>query len=134
MSSNLSLDVGITNTIETIVTVDNCAINVGSGDAMVFATPSMIALMEKTAALSVAPYLEDGNTTVGTLVSIEHIAATPVDMKVTCTSTLTEIDGRKLIFNLEVYDECGKIGGGCHHRVIVNKAKFQQKTDAKSSK
>lgn len=132
--NNTVLEVGLTNTVETVVTNENCAQSVGSGDTMVFATPAMIALMEKTSAASVSSCLDDGSTTVGTLVSIEHLAATPVGMKVKCTSTLTEIDGRKLVFNLEVFDECTKIGSGVHHRFIVNRSKFQQKADSKLSK
>lgn len=134
MNNTVSLKIGITNIIETVVTIENCAQNVGSGDTDVFATPAMIALMEKTCAASVSPYIENDTTTVGTLVSIEHLAATPVGMKVTCKSTLTEIDGRKLVFDLEVFDECGKIGGGTHHRFIVNRNKFQQKANSKLNK
>lgn len=134
MDNPVSLKVGLTNNIETVVTIDNCAQSVGSGDTLVFATPAMIALMEKTSAALVSPFLEEGNTTVGTLVSIEHSAATPVGMKVNCTATLVEIDGRKLVFSLDVSDECGKIGSGTHHRFIVNRNKFQQKTDSKLCK
>ena len=73
------------------VTENDTAASVGSGSLRVFATPAMAALMEKTALDSVAPFLEEGATTVGTALDIRHIAATPVGMAVTCRSTLLSL-------------------------------------------
>ena len=125
------LEIGLTNRIEIPVTRENTAALMGSGDTQVFATPAMIALMEKTAALSVSELIDEENTTVGTEISVEHLAATPVGMTVYCISKLEGIDGRKLTFSLEAFDRAGLIGRGTHSRFIVNRSKFQSKTDAK---
>lgn len=103
----------------------------GSGTLDVFATPAMIALMEKTCFKSVENYLEAGMGSVGTELKIRHIAATPIGMKVRCESTLTQVDGRRLVFDVCAYDEAGKIGEGQHERFIIDEEKFQAKADGK---
>ncbi len=113
------------------VVYENTATAVGSGVLKVFATPCMLALMEKTACDSVIPYLEEGNGTVGTQVDIRHLAATPIGMTVRCESELLEVDGRRLVFEVKAYDDAGLIGEGTHERFIVNNEKFQSKADAK---
>ena len=123
------LTVGIKGKEEIVVTDANSAKTMGSGTLDVFATPAMIALMEKTAWKSVAPYLEEGCGTVGTLLNVTHDAPTPLGMKVWCESELTEIDGRRLVFSVAAFDETGKIGGGSHERFIVPNEKFQAKAD-----
>ncbi len=119
---------------ETTVTVENTAEAVGSGDTPVFATPSMIALIEKTAVKLLEGKLEQGQTTVGTLVNIKHTSPTPVGMRVKCVCTLNEIDRRKLVFDVKVFDECGQIGEGLHERFVVNKEKFTLGAMSKSEK
>ena len=106
----------------------------GSGDLEVFATPSMIALMEGCAAESVADSLEYGLTTVGTFIQVKHLAATPVGMEVCCKSILKEIDGRALRFEIEAWDESGLIGSATHERFIVVAEKFLQNTYKKLEK
>ena len=91
----------------------------------------MIALMEKSAYESVQSLLEEGSGTVGTLMNIQQLSATPVDMKVTAESELIAIDGRKLTFKVTAFDEVGKIGEGTHERFIINNEKFQAKTNSK---
>ena len=130
----MSISVGAVGTASTVVTPENTAAAVGSGALPVFATPYMIALMEKTAWKSVAPYLEEGCGTVGTLLNVTHDAPTPLGMKVWCESELTEIDGRRLVFSVAAFDETGKIGGGSHERFIVPNEKFQAKADKKAQK
>jgi len=125
------LTIGIKGKEETIVSKANSAKTMGSGTLDVFATPAMTALMEQTAWKSVAPYLEEGCGTVGTLLNITHDAPTPLGMKVWCESELTEIDGRKLVFHVTAYDEKGKIGEGRHERFIVPNEKFQAKANKK---
>ena len=125
------LEKGIKGHQELVVTQELTAKNMGSGVMDVFATPAMLALMEKTAFMSVAPELNEGCGTVGIKVNIEHLASSPVGMKITCDSELMEIEGRKLIFSVEAYDEKGIIGKGTHERFIVESEKFQEKTDAK---
>jgi predicted thioesterase len=114
-----------------MVTEQNSARVMGSGTLDVFATPAMIALMEKTAWESVQPQLDEGSGTVGTSLNVKHVAATPLGMKVTCESELVRVDGRALTFSVKAYDETGLIGEGEHERFIVFNEKFQAKADAK---
>ena len=113
------------------MTYELTAAKVGSGLVEVYATPMMIALMEKTCANAVEPYLSDGEGTVGTLVNVSHSAATPVGMKVSCECELVEVDRRRLVFKVTAYDERDVIGEGLHERFIVNKEKFQTKANQK---
>ena len=122
---------GITGHQETIVTVENTAKTMKSGTLDVFATPAMIALMEQTAYESVAGELDEGYGTVGTMLNVKHVSATPLGMKVTCESTLTKIDGRALTFEVKAFDERGLIGEGIHERFLVQNAKFQAKANNK---
>ena len=125
------MELGIKGYKELTVTDDMLAKNVGSGLVAVYATPMMIAGIEGTAAESVAPYLEEGRTTVGTLMNVEHVSATPVGMRVTAESELTEIDGRRLVFTVKAFDDAGLIGTGTHERFIVVDEKFVAKAAKK---
>ncbi|MBP5536398.1 MAG: thioesterase family protein [Bacteroidales bacterium] len=125
------LDKGIKGRTEQLVTADMSADRIGSGLAKVFATPMMVALIERTCSDSVQPFLADGESTVGTHVDIKHTAATPIGMTVWCNSELEFVDGPRLTFRVEVFDESGPVGYGTHKRYIVNGAKFQAKADAK---
>lgn len=122
---------GMMGTIESQVKESMTAESVGSGELKVYATPMLIALAEETAWKSVAGELEPGQGTVGTKINIEHIAATPVGMKVRCETELIDIDRRRLTFSVNVYDETGKIAEGIHERFIVDSEKFQEKANAK---
>lgn len=127
----MGLEVGLKGKWAITVTEEMTAKHIESGMSDVFATPMMVVLFEKTAMTSVHPLLEEGQSTVGTALNITHDAATPVGMKVRCESELIEIDGRRLVFKVEAFDEKGHIGGGTHERFIINSEKFQQKADAK---
>lgn len=125
------MELGIKGCAETVVNENNTARKVGSGTLDVFATPCMVALMEEAALSSVAPYLAEGEGTVGTKLDISHDAATPLGMKVRAESTLVEVDRRRLVFEVAAYDECGLIGKGRHERFVINGEKFLAKTNAK---
>lgn len=127
----MMLETGIKGTKTITVTEQNTAKTMGSGTLDVFATPALVALMEETCWRSVADELEAGCGTVGTLLEIRHTAPTPVGMEVTCESTLTEVDGRRLVFAVRARDEKGVVGEGRHERFIVQNGKFQAKADAK---
>lgn len=118
------MEAGIKNEKSIVVTDEVTASKVGSGLLPVYATPSMIALMEGTCAESVQPYLAEGEGTVGIAVDIKHIAATPVGMTVRCESLLKEVNGKKLVFEVNVYDEKGLVGTGIHKRAIINNEAF----------
>lgn len=121
-------------TLSEAVTDANTALAVGSGSLKVYATPAMLALMEKTACEALTSVLGEGETTVGTLLNVKHVAATPVGMTVTATAELIERDGRKLVFDVKAYDESGLIGEGSHERFIVLSERFTEKTYSKLNK
>ena len=125
------LELGLKGKQEAVVEEKYTAKALGSGGLDVLATPAMIALSEKTCLLSVQDYLEEGTSTVGTLVNMAHLAATPVVMKVTCESVLIEIDRRRLKFSVVVFDEKEKIAEGTHERFIVDNLRFVEKANAK---
>jgi len=125
------LKTGITGKQEVAVSQNNTAEVVGSGQLPVFATPAMIALIEKTAWMSVADELEEGQGTVGTRLDVAHTSATPVGMNVWCETELTEIDKRRLVFKVSVFDESGAIGKGTHERFIIENDKFLKKAESK---
>ena len=125
------LETGIKGTRTITVDEENTAKAMGSGTLDVFATPALIALMEVTCWRSVANELEEGSGTVGTLLEIKHTAPTPVGMKVTCESTLTEVDGRRLVFEVIARDAKGVVGEGKHERFVIQNEKFQIKANAK---
>ena len=117
--------------IEDTVTDKNSASAWGSGGLPVFATPAMIAFMEKAAHLAVEPLLPAGWSTVGTEVNIKHMSATPIGMKIRAHAELTGIDGRALHYKIEAFDEAGKIGEGSHNRFIIEIDKFMARTERK---
>ena len=125
------VELGIKGYQEAVVSEDMLASNIGSGLVKVYATAMMIALMEKAAVLSVEPFLEEGQGTVGTHVNMSHCSATPLGMKVHAETELIEIDRRKLTFKVAAYDERGLIGEGLHERFIIDNQKFIQKTNSK---
>ncbi len=115
---------GLTYTAKTTVSIENCAISMGSGDLSVFATPAMLALMENAAMLSVAAFLPEGATTVGGEINVKHLKPSIFGATVEATATLTNIDGRKLVFDVVAYDGGVKVGCGTHLRFIVDKERF----------
>ena len=125
------IQVGMTYQVAQKVTADNTASAFGSGGIEVFATPCMILYMEQAAMMAVEEYLAEGCTTVGTRVDIEHCAATPIGMAVTAKATLREIDGRRLIYDVEARDEKELIGRGTHERFIIDKDRFMAKINSK---
>ena len=128
------LQVGIRGEQSIVVDGTVTARVMGSGSLEVYGTPAMIALIEKTALKSIVPELDEGWGSVGTSLNVQHLASTPVGMKVTAKTELVEVDRRRLVFVAEVYDEAGLIGKGTHERFLVEEAKFQAKTDAKLQK
>ena len=129
----MKLETGICGEQSVLVTEANTAKTMGSGTLDVFATPALVALAEKTCWQSIAPALEEGSGTVGTKLELEHTAPTPLGMTVTCHSELIAVEGRKLVFKVEVFDQTGKIGEGEHERFIVANEKFFAKAQAKKN-
>lgn len=125
------IKIGIIGEAKDNVNENNIAKTLRSGELKVYATPSMVALMEEAAYKSIQGQLEEGKGTVGTLMNIRHIDSTPIGMEVTAKSELVEVDRRRLVFKVEAFDERGKIGEGIHERFIIDNEKFQLKTDIK---
>ena len=119
----------INNTVTVHTTVDqtNTALAVGSGNLEVFATPMMIALMERAACEAISGSLEAGQSSVGTQISVSHTAASPVGARVSATATVTQIEGRQVEFALTAH--CGEreIGRGTHTRFIIDAERFMAK-------
>jgi predicted thioesterase len=124
---------GVTAEKTETVSEKNTASTLGSGGLAVYGTPAMIALMEKTALSAVGPLLPPDWSTVGTELSVKHLAATPLGMKVTARAQLLSVDGKALMFKVEAFDEAGKIGDGTHGRFIIENERFLAKTQAKKA-
>jgi fluoroacetyl-CoA thioesterase len=122
---------GLVSECQLLVKEENTAAHLGSGDVSALATPEMIRLMEKASVAAVDPLLPEGYKTVGILVNVRHLAATPMGMKVRVRAELVEVDGRRLVFRVEAHDEVEKVGEGEHHRMIIDAAKFVERVSKK---
>jgi predicted thioesterase len=133
MSDPSKLAAGLTYSRSVKVTDDLTPAHLRTDAIRVLSTPDMIRLIEQTAIEAVKPHLAEGQTTVGTRVDVAHLAATPVGMTITITVELTEVDGRRLAFKVEVRDELDEAGKGTHERFIIDSAqrlpRLQQKLD-----
>jgi uncharacterized protein (TIGR00369 family) len=114
------------------VSVENTAKTLGSGSLDVFATPALVALMEKAACAAIAGCLNDTETTVGAEVNVKHVSPTPIGLEVTAQAVVTEAGDNKCVFRITAQETGGKvIGEGTHTRVLVNVDKFMAKANAK---
>ena len=120
----LNIPLNLCNEEREIVNANNVATVVGSGSVEVFATPAMIALMEKTANNSLRNHLPEGCVTVGVEINTKHIKASAIGKEIVCKSELIKVDGKKLFFNISAYEGEDMIGQASHTRVVVNKEKF----------
>lgn len=125
------LQTGLKGQQSEIVTNEKTAMEMGSGTLPVYATPAMIALMEKTAMLSVAKELAGEEATVGTRLEISHLAACGLGSEIRCESLLTEIDRKRLVFEVQAFEGETLIGKGIHERFIINTEKFMSKINSK---
>lgn len=116
---------------ELLVTEALLACNVGSGSVCVYATPMMIAAMEHAACSALAPFLEEGETSVGIMIHSSHDAATPQGMKVFVEATITAVKGKKVSFEIIARDEKDIIGKATHDRFIVVQERFEAKANQK---
>lgn len=128
------LNIGIENTVSAKVNDTNTALAMGSGGLKVLATPAVSALMEKAAFELIQPYLEESITTVGTMISLEHISASPIGADITAKAVLTSFEGRKFCFDISAFDNAGLIAQGKHERFSVKTESFMKRTDAKIRK
>ncbi len=126
-----ALKPGMVHEEELVVAEQHTAAHLGSGGIKVLATPVMVALMEVAARNMVDPRLEPGFMTVGTGLVIKHLAATPLGMRVRARAELVRVQGHRLEFKVEVFDEREKVGEGTHTRAIVNLKRFWDKLQTK---
>lgn len=122
---------GTTGVAELIVGEEHTAPRVGSGKIRVLATPVMINLIEAAALKAAEHLLPEGHQSLGTLLNVKHIAATPVGMKIKATATVTKAEGRNIFFDVTAEDEKEEIGGGTHERVVVNVERFDKRVQRK---
>jgi predicted thioesterase len=118
---------GLRHTEWLVVLPQDTAAVYGSGALEVFATPAMIALMEKTCLMSVCDKIGEGNTTVGIAVNIKHLKASPVGSTIRCDAELVEVDRLRLVFSVKCFENETLIGEGVHERFVVDSAKFMAK-------
>ena len=126
----MEITVGMKGEVSTLVEREDTALEVGSGELLVYATPCMIALMEGAACEAIAP-MPEGKTSVGIELNVSHKAATPVGLEVRAEAEVTAVEGNILTFHVAAYDEAGLIGEGTHKRAIVSSQRFLEKVYAK---
>jgi fluoroacetyl-CoA thioesterase len=122
---------GLVAELDHTVTDADTASRWGSGLVPVFSTPALVGLMESTAVKALVGSLAPGQTTVGAHMDVRHLAATPVGMKVHTRAELTAVEGRKLVFKIQAWDEVELIGEAAHERFIVDEARFLARIQAK---
>jgi len=134
VSANLSaIQPGLSGEAGLLVAEEHTAPRVGSGKIHVLATPVMINVIEAAALAAIEHLLPPGHQSLGTVLNVRHIAATPVGMRVTARAEVTAVSGRTVTFRVEARDEKDLIGDGTHERVVVNVEKFDQRVQRKIS-
>ena len=130
----MALEPGLNYELSMTVAEDDTARASGGGTLpLVLSTPRMISYMERTAHQALLPYLAEGQTSVGTVVNIRHLGATPVGMQVRFRAELLEVDRRRLRFKVEAWDEMEKVGEGEHERFIIDQVRFDERLAQKKA-
>lgn len=132
MSATHTIPVGATSERSVIVTHDLTIAAVSDRLPSLFSTPSMINFMEMTAAQAIKPYLPDGWISVGVLVNVRHLTATPESATVRVTARVTDVDDRRITFVVEAFDEVERIGQGTHVRALVEQSRILQLIEKKT--
>jgi predicted thioesterase len=123
------ITIGKTAAVSAKVDESNTALAVGSGNLPVFATPMMIALMEQAACAVLSDALPEDETSVGTMINVQHSAASPIGATITATATITAVFGRKITFKVTASDNIGEIGNGTHERFVVDSERFMGRAE-----
>lgn len=124
---------GLSAEVEITVGENETAAHMGSGLVSVYATPALVALMENAAVHALEGHLSPGQTTVGGQIDLRHLAATPVGMRVRARAELVDVQGRKLTFHIQAWDEAEQIGEANHVRFLIEEETFMAKVRAKSN-
>ena len=125
------IQLGLVGEETTTVSKSLLASHLGSGSVEVYATPGMIALMEAAAVAAIDPLLPEGQSSVGIALHVEHLAATPPDEEVRARAEVIGVDGRKVTFRVQAWDEHELIGEGTHVRYVIDVARFVERVQSK---
>ena len=120
----MEISAGLTGSVRLTVGAQDTAEAFGSGTVPVLATPRIVALVEEATVAAVAAHLDDGQTTVGTRVELDHLTATPIGRTVQADARLVEVAGRRLVFEVEVLDGTAVAARGRVERAAVDRARF----------
>jgi predicted thioesterase len=131
--STAQFPIGLIGEASITVALDVTARHLGSGTVAVFATPEMVRLMERAAVRGLAPFLAPQQQSVGTMVNVKHLAATPLGATVTARAELLAVAGRRLTFKVSAHDGVDLIGEGVHERALIDLAKFEARVAAKQA-
>jgi len=123
---------GLTGKATTIVADADTAIRHGSGLVPVYATPALVGLMERAAVAALKDHLPSGHTSVGGRIDVHHLAPTPVGMRVRVCAELLRVHGRRLVFDVQAWDEVERIGQATHERFLVDQVDFISRAQAKA--
>jgi len=124
---------GLSAEVSVRVAESDTAATWGSGLVPVFGTPALVGLMESAAVRALEGRLPAGQTTVGGRIDVHHLAATPVGMDVRARAELVAIEGRRLTFHIEAWDELEKVGEARHERFMVDQERFIARAQAKKT-
>jgi fluoroacetyl-CoA thioesterase len=128
-----SIPVGAKGSFSLVVTPEHLASRFKDATLPpVLATPVMIMIMENAALNAIKPYLEAGETAVGTRVDVRHLAATPAGQRVTGEAEVTRVDGRRIEFSVSARDEAEQIGVGAHERMVIDSARLSARLKTKA--
>jgi fluoroacetyl-CoA thioesterase len=133
MSATTNIPLGATASKEIIVRRDMTVAHFVENMPEVYGTPIMIFHMETTSGSAIEAFLPEGWVSVGTLVNVKHLAATPVGAKVTLKATVTAVGANTVTFAVEAHDEKEKIGEGIHVRAAVEVSRFMKRVKAKTN-
>ena len=122
---------GMTREDNFIITMENSAIHLGSGSSRVLATPWMIAFMERVSHRLLTCCLPEGYSSVGTHLDVRHLAPTPIGTTIRVRAEVLSLDGNRVYFSIEAWDNFEKIGEGTHERVVIEEARFLRRVENK---
>ena len=125
------LEPGLTGEVEKRVAEDDTAARWGSGLVPVFGTPSLVGLMENAAVEALKGHLPAERTSVGGHMDVRHLAPTPVGMHVRARAKLVEVDGQRLVFTIEAWDDAERIGEASHTRFVIEQQRFLERAESK---
>lgn len=124
------ITVGTTATITKVVEEQECTTR---GDYRIFSTPYLVLLLEAAAIEALAPFLPEGQASVGTNVHVDHTAATLLGQTLTATATVIEADRRRFVFSIDVKDDLDQVSTGTHERFVIDLDKFGAKLAEKAA-